>query len=157
MARSRLYRSQCLQLNHFVGRLLTRSTRSTCILWEKRTEIKNEIVKMYPFTPLRPQQFRKFSSRIWRFFHKFSKNIAKMLQFSCRFVLKLDWCSITKKKWGRKEKKSKEARRRSRVTFEETYIWREYKLGLRQRKLRISDRTLLAGAGCAGRPSRRLG
>ena len=37
-------------------------------------------------------------------------------------MLKLDWCSITKKKWGREEKKSKEARKRSRVTFEETYF-----------------------------------
>ena len=48
---------------------MTRSTRFTCVLWEKRTEIENEIMKMYidieygkekrrklhRFAPLRPQ------------------------------------------------------------------------------------------------------
>ena len=48
MARSRLYGSRCLQL-------LTRSIRSTCALWQKRTAIENEI--MHSFAPLRPQQF----------------------------------------------------------------------------------------------------
>ena len=44
-------------------------------------------------------------------FSPFLKKIAKIVQCSCRFVLKLD----LQEKEGRKEKKSKEARKRSRV------------------------------------------
>ena len=47
-----------------VGKLLARSIRFTCVLREKRTEIENELMKMYSFAPLRPQQFSKFSSQI---------------------------------------------------------------------------------------------
>ena len=46
---------------------MTRSIRFTCVLWEKRTEIENEIMKMYTgnyiyastSAPLRPQNISK--------------------------------------------------------------------------------------------------
>ena len=64
-----------------------------------------DLSDLHSFAPLRRQQFSKFSSRILAIFHKISNNIVKILQFSRRFALQLHWQSITKKMWGRKEKK----------------------------------------------------
>ena len=78
-ARSLLYRRQILQVN---------------IRWKAL----DEIYKIYMLLHRSDLNISaKFRHEFLRIFHNFSNNIVKIVQCSCRFVLKLHWQSITKK------------------------------------------------------------
>ena len=54
-----------------VGKLSTRSTRFTCIFWEKITEIENEIMRMYTGNEHKP-----LASKFWRCVFAYSSILA---------------------------------------------------------------------------------
>ena len=91
MARSRLYRSRFLQEN---------------IRWKALDEIYKIYTLLHRSDLNISAYFRREFLRFFMIFHDFSNNIVKIVQRSCRFVLKLHCQSITKKMWGRKEKKT---------------------------------------------------
>ena len=68
-----------------VRKLLTRFIRFTCVLWQKRTEIENEIM-----IPLHLSNLYNSANFRHDFFSQFSTRSHFFLQFSRRFVLKLD-------------------------------------------------------------------
>ena len=82
--------------------------------------ILRDLQDLHSFAPLWPENCIKFSSRFFLKFHNWSfKKNRQILEFSSRILLKLDWQSITKKMWGRKEKREKwkGARKSSWVTW----------------------------------------
>ena len=77
-----------------------------------RTSAQLQTLSNEEQAPLQTKKTQKMiicSTKHWHFLSKFDKP---------------ECCSITKKKCGWKENKSKKARKRCRITFEEAYIWK---------------------------------
>ena len=63
-----------------VGNLLARSTRFTCVLWEKRTDIENVIMKMYTgFTYICTAHTLKFQKKYRKIKKSQISSISKFL------------------------------------------------------------------------------